>query len=212
MATAKPRAGETLTVTLELPELIPPLRNPMFKGDNPKTTDWHLTRTWYIFFQELGRRGALSFELEGEEPAAAASETSIRTLVLKDTTIGNDIADHVTAYMSGAAVRIVGVLRRDITSDLTVRVKKNGTAFITITIPSATALDTPVEASTFTPSTAITDGDVFSWDIVASDGLKDRNGVATFTLEWITIRQPVAAAVNCPVVLTVPLPTEVVIA
>ena len=114
----------------------------------------------------------------------SATSTRVRTLVLKDLTAGDDIADHVTAYAAGSGSRIVGVLRKAIMSPLTVRVKKNGTAFITITIPAATAVDTPVQQTTFTGSASVAKDAVFSWDIVASDGQKDPAGVATFTLEW----------------------------
>lgn len=107
-----------------------------------------------------------------------------RTLLVKDTAIGNDIADRVTAYASGTASRIVGVLRKAITANLTVRVNKNGTAFITITIPSATAISVPVAQTTFAGSAAVSDGDVFSWDITASDGSRDVAGIASFTLDW----------------------------
>lgn len=108
-----------------------------------------------------------------------------RTLLLKDTTPGDNIADHVTAYMAGTARRIVGVLRKAITSDLVVRVNRNGNALVTITIPLATAIDTPVEVTTFVlAEKAIADGDVFSFDVVDADGLRDKAGVAAFTLEW----------------------------
>jgi hypothetical protein len=108
-----------------------------------------------------------------------------RTLLLKDTTVGDNIADHVTAYMSGTAQRIVGVLRKAITSDLVVRVNRNSNELVTITIPLATAIDTPVEVTTFVlAEKTIADGDVFSFDVVDSDGLRDKAGVAAFTLEW----------------------------
>jgi hypothetical protein len=107
-----------------------------------------------------------------------------RTLLVKDAIVGNDIADRVTAYGSGVATRIVGVLRKAISAPLTVRVNKNGTAFVTITIPSATAISVPVTQTTFAGSAAVSDGDVFSWDITASDGSKDVAGIASFTLDW----------------------------
>jgi hypothetical protein len=108
-----------------------------------------------------------------------------RTLLLKDTLAGNNIADHVTAYMSGTARRFVGVLRIAITSDLVVRVNRNGNELITLTIPVSTAIDSPVESDTFIETEkVIEDGDVFSWDILTSDDSRDRAGVASFTLEW----------------------------
>ncbi len=108
-----------------------------------------------------------------------------RTLLLKDTAIGTDIADHVTVYADGVGRRIVGVLRLAITSDLTVRVKKNGTTLITLTIPDTTPIDTPVESTAFTDTPqAFADGEVLTWDVLASDGQVDAAGVAAFTLEW----------------------------
>src|SRR4030095_12957355 len=122
--------------------------------------------------------------LQGVGKAETAGAIKQRTLLLKDTTVGADIADHVTVYADGTAVNFTGVLRRTITADLTVRVNLDGAAFATLTIPAATATDTPVETTTFTPDTAMTDGQVLSWDVVASDASKDRAGVASFTLEW----------------------------
>jgi hypothetical protein len=142
-----------------------PIQTPMFDEVG------NLTRTWVIFFERLGMR------------AAAAADIFDRTLLLKDTTVGNDIADHVTVYAAGTAQRIVGVLRKPITADLTVRVNLNATPLITLTISSATAIDTPVSSTAFT-STALADGDVLTWDVTASDGSQDKAGIASFTLEW----------------------------
>lgn len=108
-----------------------------------------------------------------------------RTLLLKDTEVGDDIADHTTVYASGTGVRIVGVLRKVILSALTVRLKKSGTVIITITIPATTAIDTPVEVTAFTTAPQpFVDGQVLTWDVTASDGSTDLNGVAAFTVEW----------------------------
>ena len=109
----------------------------------------------------------------------------VRTLLVKNTLVGDDIADRVTAYATGTAQRIVGVLRKAITADLTVRVNKNGSSFVVATIPAATPVSTPVPQTTFVGPADVADGDVFSWDITASDGSKDEAGVASFTLEWI---------------------------
>jgi hypothetical protein len=107
----------------------------------------------------------------------------VRTLLLKNTAVGDDIADHVPIYTAGSAVRLIGVLRKAITADLTLRVKLNGTALVTLTIPLSTAVDTPVMATTFTPPT-LADLGILSWDVTASDGSSDINGVASFTLQW----------------------------
>jgi hypothetical protein len=108
-----------------------------------------------------------------------------RTLLLKDTSAGSDIADHVTAYASGVALRAVGVLRLPIAADLVVRVNLNGSPMVTVTIPAATAVDTPVvvEAEEF-EQTELADGDVFSWDVLASDGQIAGAGVASIWVGW----------------------------
>src|SRR3954454_6189945 len=115
--------------------------------------DGNLTRTWIIFFERLGQ-----VETAGEPGAARPFH---RTLLVKDTAVGADIADHVTAYASGTATRIVGVLRAAISADLTLHVQLNGTDLIVLTIPAATVVDTPVESTAFA-FTEINDGDVFS--------------------------------------------------
>lgn len=116
--------------------------------------------------------------------SVTSGSVKVRTLVLKNLTTGDDIADHVTAYAAGTGRRIAGVLRKAITADLTVRVNLNGEEFITITLPADTEVDTPVEQTEFIASAAIAKDDVFSWDITEGDGQKDAAGVATFTLEW----------------------------
>lgn len=109
----------------------------------------------------------------------------IRTVDLHNLAVGNDIAPRVTVFATGTARRFTGVLRTAISADLTVRVKRNGTAIITMTIPLATAVGVVVESTSFvsTPE-PLADGDVISWDITASDGSANPNGVATCTLEW----------------------------
>lgn len=113
---------------------------------------------------------------------AASSQLFWRTLLLKNTAVGDDVADHVDAQTDGTAVKFVGLLRKTITEDLKVRVKKQGVAFCTLTIPIATPVDTLVQTTAFTPTGAVTEGDVFSWDVTGSDGQIDAAGVATFTL------------------------------
>lgn len=139
----------------------------------------HLSRTWMIFFERL--------KVSEAEAAAGAAGLGpfTRTLLLKDTTEGNDIADHTTVYADGIGTRIVGVLRRAIIADLQVRLNKDGTAIITLNIPYLTPIDTPVESSAFTSTPMpFTDGEVLTWDVTNSDGSKDRNGVAALTVEW----------------------------
>lgn len=105
-----------------------------------------------------------------------------RTLLLKDTTIGDDIADHLTVQEDGAGLVIKAVLRKAITQDLTVRVKKEGTPIGTITIPSATAVDQVITLDI--SAVDFVEDEVLSWDVLASDGSQDLAGVASVTVEW----------------------------
>ena len=145
-----------------------------------------LSRTWMIFFERLGRVEAAAEPTPGE----AGPDLIWRTLLVKDSHIGNDIADHVTAQKTGTATRFAGVLRKAISSDLTVRVRKNGTIFCTLTIPGATGVGTVVETASFASAGAIAEDNVFSWDITASDEQMDLFGVASFTLFWETEPEP----------------------
>lgn len=149
--------------------MVVPGRTPMFDAAAPKgaTFDWKLNRTWWIFFEALAKRRG----------------PYIRTLLLKDCTVGNDIADHVPIYVAGTAVRVVGVLRKAITADLSVRINLDGTALTTLTIPHTTPVDTPVVGTSSTPP-ALADLAVLSWDVVASDGSKDSAGICSVTLQW----------------------------
>lgn len=140
------------------------------------TFDWQLNRTWWLFFEKLARASASG-------AAVAAAGPYIRTLLLKDTTIGNDIADHVPIYVAGPAMRIIGVLRKVIASDLTVRVKLNGSTLTSLTIPHTTPVDTPVVGTSPTPPT-LADLAVLSWDVTASSGETDIDGVASITVQW----------------------------
>ncbi len=139
------------------------------------------TREWWLYFHEvyagLGKLQDKATEVTG------AAGPFIRTLLVKDATVGNDIADRVPIYVTSKAVRVLGVLRKAISADLTVRIKLNGTAIATVTIPSATAIGVSVVSTTFVNST-LPDKSVLSWDITASDGSKDVNGVASFTVQF----------------------------
>jgi hypothetical protein len=153
-----------------------PISTPMF--NEPETHDFTVSRTWIIFFERLFRAAV-------EQGGGGVSGPWQRTLLLKDTTVGNDVADHVTVWGGdGTITRVVGVLRIAIASDLTLRVKVNGVTLGTFTIPLATAVDTVVEFTTFSGTTAVVVDDVFSWDVTASDGQTDPAGVAAFTVSW----------------------------
>jgi hypothetical protein len=122
-------------------------------------------------------------DIDSDSNPFGARGPYIRTLLIKDATIGNDIADHVPIYVAAKAVRVIGVLRKVIASDLIVRVKLNGATLITLTIPHTTAIDVAVTSTAFV-STTLADLSVLSWDITASDGSKDANGVASVTVQF----------------------------
>jgi hypothetical protein len=153
-----------------MPTVTPrvPIQTPMFDERGL------LTRTWVIFFERLGLT----------EGAGAVDDICHRTLLLKDLTVGDDVADHVPAYAAGTGIRVIAALRLAITSDLSVRINRNGVALGTYTVPAATIVDTPVEFTTGIEGVALSDLDVFSWDVTASDGQVDAAGVASFTVEW----------------------------
>ena len=168
----------------KIPEV--PVRTPMFDD----LASQQLNRTWIIFFERLG----VPTSSGGLAPSSGGGGPFQRTLLLKDTTVGNDIADHVAVYgattgQSSTAKRLLAVLRKAITSDLTVRInlyKSDGTSLGvvgTYTIPHTTAINTPVVSTTFTTS-ALPDESVLTWDVTASDGSIDGDGIASFTLEW----------------------------
>jgi hypothetical protein len=156
-----------------------PLRTPMFQdgsGDN-------LTRTWIIFFEQLRLGQTLTEKPGGGGPY-------LRTLDLKNTAIGNNIADATIAHgqISGSpttCLLVAGVLRKAITSDLTVRLNLTAAGVTsvvgTFTIPHATAVNTPVSFTTFTTK-VFPDLAVLTWDVTASDGSTDPDGVATFSV------------------------------
>ena len=107
--------------------------------------------------------------------------------MLKNTAVGNNIADNVTEYPGAARTVIVvtAALRLAIASDLTIRinaVSPSGSVVVgSFTIPSATAVATMLQFSTFVTS-SLADGSVFTWDVLASDGSTDGDGVASFTV------------------------------
>ncbi len=118
---------------------------------------------------------------------APSPQLFFRTIDVNDTAIGNNIAPNVTVMGTGPGTKIVGVLRKTITSDLVVRVNCGGSELGTLTIPSATAVKTPV--STPIKTKKLVENQVLTFDITGSDGSKDRNGVATITVEWGIVDQ-----------------------
>jgi len=120
-------------------------------------------------------------------PPLQAAQIHHRTLLVKDTTVGNDIADRVPVQWPGTLFRAVGVLRKTIIAPLTIRVNKNSQPLFTATIP----IGSPGQTAEFdfpgpnsTAPLDMGDEEVLSWDITASDGSADANGVASLTVEW----------------------------
>jgi hypothetical protein len=148
----------------------------------------NLTRTWVVFFEYLSQAGA-----GGGGGGSSPAGPFHRTLLLKDLTIGSDIADHVTVYGAPAGhtstcFLVTGVLRKSITMDLTVKIQIwiSGTKSLvgTFTIPAATATNAPISWTTGFTTPILPDKSVFSWDITASDGQQDAKGIAAFCVEW----------------------------
>jgi hypothetical protein len=107
-----------------------------------------------------------------------------RTCDLKDLTVGDDIADAVTAYQPGTIFAISGVVHRTMASNLSVRINVNGTPVATCVLSHSVAIDTAQIFTTFSGSPALNLDDVFTWDITASDGSQDPTGVASVTVKW----------------------------
>lgn len=115
-------------------------------------------------------------------------QTFQRTLLLKDLTVGDDIADHVDVYGASKGgtstiTRITAVLRRTIVADLTLRIKADDVEIGTFTVPLGTGINSVQTFTSFLHS-SLPDKAVLSWDVTASDGSIDAGGIASFTVEW----------------------------
>jgi hypothetical protein len=93
----------------------------------------------------------------------------------------------LTVQETGQGIKITGVLRTTISSDLVVRVNAGVDELGTITIPSSTAVNTEVSISIKTKR--LVKGQSISWDITGSDGSANTNGVATITVMWGLVNQ-----------------------
>src|SRR5215471_1680589 len=116
--------------------------------------------------------------------AAAGLGPFVRTLDLVDLTPGTSIAPLVPIFQAGQGIRCIGVLRKTITADLVVTIKRNTetSPLFTFTLPHATPIGVDVikDISTI----AFKDLDVLIPNITASDSSSDIGGVATITIEW----------------------------
>ena len=116
-----------------------------------------------------------------------ANQVFMRTLLIKDTTVGNNIADVIAVQGSGIGQSVIGVLRKAIASALTVRINLNGSPLIICSIPAVQPIFTPQTFLSFTAGSSeqvINTGSALSADVTASDGSKDAAGIASFTLLW----------------------------
>lgn len=159
-----------------------PIRTPFFDAQG------NIDRTWVYFFERVAKGNG--------NPAAGGGGGNggppWATLDLKDTTVGNGIADVVpvhstTAGVSSTAQRVLAVLKQAIASDLTLRINVtvSGVTSVvgTFTVPHTTAVNTALTFTSFTTS-ALPDLSVLTWDVTASDGSAASPGVATFILIW----------------------------
>lgn len=154
-----------------------PKDTPMFDGDGFAGLNAKLNRTWMIFFERNQTSTTTT------TTPATAGGPYIRTLLIKDTTPGPDVADHVPIWVKGTAMRVIGVLRKTITADLGVGVVLNGAAMLKLTIPKETAVNTPVVSTAFI-SSDMPDLSILSFSITGSDGSKDAGGIASVTVQF----------------------------
>ncbi len=119
---------------------------------------------------------------------AAAAGVDWRTLLIRNCTVANDVADHLPCMGTSPTHQIVlvrGVLGRTISSTLTVRINSTIAGVTSVigsfSLPSTTPLDTDVDFTSFTTA-SVADGSVFTFDITAGDGSTSSAGVATFTI------------------------------
>jgi hypothetical protein len=130
-----------------------------------------LSAVWVAFYEDL-------------IPSAATSQAYGRTLDLNNCTVGNNIAPCLTAQASGTAFEVSGVLRKAITANLVVRINVNQNPFITCTVNAVAKPFTALTWTSFSTDGTLAKGDIFSFDVLASDGSIDPNGIASFTVQW----------------------------
>src|SRR5262249_35229863 len=133
-------SGAALMAKTTPPTPRVPIQTPMF--NEPAAANLTVSRTWVIFFERLFKT---SVETSTSSTGGAAGPYQ-RTLLLKDTTVANDVADHVTVWgQPGTITKVVGVLRKTITADLKVRINIGTVILGVFTIPLAQPIDTPIE-------------------------------------------------------------------
>src|SRR6266568_377499 len=134
----------------------------------------------------------------GNISAIIPSGTYQRTVLLKDLTIGNNIADNVVIwgpvnYTGQYQAKVVEVvLRKAITQDLHVDLTMKGVVYTNIIVPHTLIPMVPMNFINFINAIFPNDG-VFSANITASDGSVDIDGICSLTTLYIpysTLNQP----------------------
>jgi hypothetical protein len=139
----------------------------------------------YVYLKQQGNDPSTNYNLPPQIPPKQ------RTLLLKNLTVGTNIADNVTVYATGTAQSLTGVLRDVIAADLEININMvtGGVSnlLINATIPAATPVDTVLTFTAFAGGSfpILPLNAVLTADIVTSDGSIDINGVASFTLLWM---------------------------
>lgn len=121
--------------------------------------------------------------LKLQQPPAVVSPWPPHVFLCKDTTVGNDIADHQVIIAAGVAQRVIGTLRKAISADLVVRINVSGSPCLTMRIPMATLVNSVLVSKGFA-ITQLKDLQVTTWDVISSDGSTDKDGVASFIFQY----------------------------
>jgi len=109
----------------------------------------------------------------------------LRTLLLSNLAVANPCANVITVEAAGWGNRIVGTLTQTISADLTVTFTK-GSDVMTMTIPAATAINTPVVQSI--TGIQFNDKEVIIPAVTASDGSTATFAKVAFSVEWNAVQ------------------------
>lgn len=148
---------------------VVPVRTTFFQGQ----TFTPLTSVWIAFFEALI-----------QPRSSSTPELYWRGVCLQNLAVGDNIAPVLPAQAPGTCFQVQGVLRKAITQNLVVRINQNGAPLITCTLNAAAKPLTTYTWTAFATNGVLAEGDALSYDIAASDGSQDPDGVATFTLFW----------------------------
>jgi hypothetical protein len=95
----------------------------------------------------------------------------------------SDVAPHIRAGVAGTLNKVTCILRKTISSTLTMVLYLDGVAACTVNVPSSTAVDAIVVVTSFSATTVTADS-IFKLQISASDSSVDPQGIATLQLFW----------------------------